>query len=105
MSSFQIREGGGNKKIVNPPARIKTNCVPPVVNLAAASSRRWSRLSIIDTLSMPVALHASMIFIVGISLYGWWNFFFFFCSFKVGERMFVAVFYSFWDAGGGLKRD
>lgn len=32
-------------------------------------------------------------------------FFFFFCSFKVGERMFVAVFYSFWDAGGGLKRD
>lgn len=32
----------------------------------------------------------SMIFVGG-SLYGWWNFFFFFCSFKVGERMLYFI--------------
>lgn len=104
MSSFQIREGGGNKKIVNPPARIKTNCVPPVVNLAAASSRRWSRLSIIDTLSMPVALHASMIFIVGISLYGWWNFFFFFfVRSRLARGCLLLYFILFGMLGGDWK--
>lgn len=63
------------------------------MNLAAASSRR-SRLSIIDTLSMPLALHD---FRRGIVI--WMVEFFFFFLFIQGWREDV-IFYSFWDIWG-----
>lgn len=83
-----------------PYPRMKTDklCAARREFASSASSRR-SRLSIIDTLFVDFCPWHSMIFVGG-SLYGTF-FFFFICSFKIGERMFV-IFYSFC---GGLKRD